>query len=59
MGIQYWVEVTVIVEKWHIVKMRLKDAKNGEGESLWIGIEITNFVQKEKKKANKKRLISA
>lgn len=39
--------------------MRIKDAKNGEGESLWIGIEITNFVQKEKKKANKKRLISA
>lgn len=39
--------------------MRIKDAKNGEGGSLWIGIEITNFVQKEKRKANKKRLISA
>ena len=42
-----------------IFKMRIKDAKNGEGGSLWIGIEITNFVQKEKRKANKKRLISA
>lgn len=36
--------------------MRVKDAKNGEGVSLWIGIEITNFVQNEQKKANKKKV---